>query len=421
MRRVGLEVVGHLVRRRVRRALRREPKPGKPVVARRRVEPERVPALPPGIADALARVEDHERPAVLLQVVSSREPGLPAADDHGVEAFGCHLGLLVVSLQTVGGRAAGAHRADPPTSTCRDMVISDHARRQTRSCSNANAVAAARDERPSFAKMFWTCRATVCSLMTSEAAISRFVLPAATSRRTSSSRRESPCSPFADASNRARSGASRRDARRCPSPRRAPAWPPRRHQADGTRLPRGRACARSRTARRARAMSRPPSAGRRAPRAARPRRGVPRLARARPSLPASRSRTRSRSARARRRRDEPRRTVPAVSAISTKAGRSRARSSGAVAADSARLIAATAASARPCASRSWARPGCGSHPNALAFLYACSAPAEVALQAQELALPVAGKPGCAIPRLDEALAGATWPPRARRATSRRAA
>ena len=36
--------------------------------------------------------------------------------------------------------------------------------------------------------MFWTWRETVCGLITSSAAISRFVRPAATSRSTSSSR-----------------------------------------------------------------------------------------------------------------------------------------------------------------------------------------------------------------------------------------
>ena len=189
---VRLEVVGHLVCRRVRRALRREAHSGEPVVARGRVEPERVPAVPPRVADALARVEDDERLAPLREVVAGREPCLPASDDHGVEHFGCHLGLLVVSLD---GRPVpiGCHRTDPPIArgrtwsfptTCPDA--------QTRSCSNANAVAAEREESPSFAKMFWTWRATVCSLMTSDAAISRFVFPAATSRSTSSSRAESP-------------------------------------------------------------------------------------------------------------------------------------------------------------------------------------------------------------------------------------
>ena len=42
--------------------------------------------------------------------------------------------------------------------------------------------------RPSFVKMFWRCRPTVCSLMTSADATSRFVTPVATSRRTSHSR-----------------------------------------------------------------------------------------------------------------------------------------------------------------------------------------------------------------------------------------
>ncbi len=45
--------------------------------------------------------------------------------------------------------------------------------------------------------MFATCRCTVCSLSTSDDAISRFDSPAATSRRTSASRRESGDAPFA--------------------------------------------------------------------------------------------------------------------------------------------------------------------------------------------------------------------------------
>ena len=64
---------------------------------------------------------------------------------------------------------------------------------------------------------------------------------------------------------------------------------------------------------------------------------------------------------------------PTASMISTKAGRRRARSVGGEVAASARRIAAAAASARPCARRSWASPGCGSQPNPLASLYASSA------------------------------------------------
>ena len=58
--------------------------------------------------------------------------------------------------------------------------------------------------------MFWRCRATVCSLMCRAAPISRLVLPAATSRRTSHSRPVSPdaspggCPP--SAAIRSRSG-----------------------------------------------------------------------------------------------------------------------------------------------------------------------------------------------------------------------
>ena len=48
--------------------------------------------------------------------------------------------------------------------------------RQTRPCSKAKALAAVRDETPSFAKMFCRWRATVRSLTTSSAAISRLLL-----------------------------------------------------------------------------------------------------------------------------------------------------------------------------------------------------------------------------------------------------
>ena len=56
------------------------------------------------------------------------------------------------------------------------------------SCVNAYAVAAARVETSSFAKMLLRCRATVWSLITSCPAISLFVFPRATSRSTSTSR-----------------------------------------------------------------------------------------------------------------------------------------------------------------------------------------------------------------------------------------
>ena len=71
---------------------------------------------------------------------------------------------------------------------------------------------------PSFAKMFCRCRATVCSLITSSTAMSRFVLPAATSRRTSASRAVSPAGsapglPQQYRASRRRSGAQPLEAR----------------------------------------------------------------------------------------------------------------------------------------------------------------------------------------------------------------
>ena len=60
----------------------------------------------------------------------------------------------------------------------------------------ADAAAAARDDCVSLRRMFATCRCTVCSLSTSDPAISRFESPAATSRSTSASRSERGESPF---------------------------------------------------------------------------------------------------------------------------------------------------------------------------------------------------------------------------------
>ena len=64
--------------------------------------------------------------------------------------------------------------------------------------------AAARDDCVSLRRMFATCRCTVCSLRTSDEAISRFERPAATRRSTSASRRETA------ASRRSRRSAPRR-------------------------------------------------------------------------------------------------------------------------------------------------------------------------------------------------------------------
>src|ERR671911_2351268 len=72
--------------------------------------------------------------------------------------------------------AAGTHRliAETDQLAPEDVVKIHHGNGtagQARPCSKANAVAADRDETASLAKMFWTWRATVCSLITSSMAI----------------------------------------------------------------------------------------------------------------------------------------------------------------------------------------------------------------------------------------------------------
>ena len=111
-------------------------------------------------------------------------------------------------------------------------------RSQTSSWATANAPAAVREVTPSLAKMFCTCRATVCSLITSAVAISRLLLPARPGLAPRSSRAVSPCAARVafrtSASSRARSGAHR-GARTRRGPRRARARPSPRPRARGTR------------------------------------------------------------------------------------------------------------------------------------------------------------------------------------------
>jgi hypothetical protein len=69
----------------------REGHPWESTVATGREQAEGVPSVPPGIADPVIGVEDHEREPTSRQVVSDREAGLAAADDDGPEALehGC--------------------------------------------------------------------------------------------------------------------------------------------------------------------------------------------------------------------------------------------------------------------------------------------------------------------------------------------
>ena len=85
--RVRLEVVGHLVLRRERPARRGEAHPRQSVVLRGREQTKGVPALAPRVSDPVVRVEDHERPAALPELVRGRQAGLAAADDHCLVPF----------------------------------------------------------------------------------------------------------------------------------------------------------------------------------------------------------------------------------------------------------------------------------------------------------------------------------------------
>jgi hypothetical protein len=84
---VRLEVVGNLVLRWECLGHPREGHPGQPAVAAGSEQAEGVPSVPPGVADAVVSIEDHERELTLRQVVSDREAGLAAADNDGSVAL----------------------------------------------------------------------------------------------------------------------------------------------------------------------------------------------------------------------------------------------------------------------------------------------------------------------------------------------
>ena len=219
--------------------------------------------------------------------------------------------------------------------------------------------------------MFCTCRATVCSLMTSSDAI----VPVALAGRDQPEHLElAGREPVCLASARRRR--QRVDARQVgPCPElledaagglRARASPYPRPRARGTPPPSVPAPARSRTG--PRAPARPATACRKETTAARgspsasstaPRPCAPWRRASRPRSAAAISCSSSQQLRASS-------SAPSASMISTNAGSSPARPSGAVSRRASRRIAAAAASALPCASRKSASPGCGSEPYRLA-------------------------------------------------------
>ena len=82
---VRLEVVGHLATCRPVGRRRGEAHAGERVVAGWAVEPERVPAVPPVVADPRVGVEDRERQPALREVIAGRQARLSSADDDRVD------------------------------------------------------------------------------------------------------------------------------------------------------------------------------------------------------------------------------------------------------------------------------------------------------------------------------------------------
>ena len=73
---IVLEVVGHLVLRGERPPKAGETHARQPAEVGGSEETKRVPALAPGVADSLVRVQDHERRSTLRQVIAGRQAGL---------------------------------------------------------------------------------------------------------------------------------------------------------------------------------------------------------------------------------------------------------------------------------------------------------------------------------------------------------
>src|SRR5215204_6586156 len=91
---VQLQVVCRLVRGGQIAPWSRERHPRQAVMESRREQLERVPAVPPGLADPISGVEDHEVAVLSCQEAAHCETSLSSADNGGVEVvFGrlvCH-------------------------------------------------------------------------------------------------------------------------------------------------------------------------------------------------------------------------------------------------------------------------------------------------------------------------------------------
>src|SRR5262249_41183033 len=98
-RRVGLEILCHRVLGGESIPSSRKVHACQPVEACGGKEAQRIPAVAPGVADPLMRLEDDEVPSLLFQVVASRQTRLAGADDDGVELFCCwHCSVLLSAV-----------------------------------------------------------------------------------------------------------------------------------------------------------------------------------------------------------------------------------------------------------------------------------------------------------------------------------
>jgi hypothetical protein len=88
--RVGLEVVRDLVLRRKRVPRRGEGQSRKAVVAGGCEDAEAMPSAPPGLADAIVCLEDHEVHPATREVIPGRQASLSPADDDDVVALRTH-------------------------------------------------------------------------------------------------------------------------------------------------------------------------------------------------------------------------------------------------------------------------------------------------------------------------------------------
>ena len=78
-------------------------RPGQAVVADRREQPQRVPALAPRCRQRVGRFEDRELPALLGEQVANRQAGVAAADDDHLAPVACRVSGHVLGASSSAG------------------------------------------------------------------------------------------------------------------------------------------------------------------------------------------------------------------------------------------------------------------------------------------------------------------------------